>query len=281
MTASSPWAPSFEPFFLAVAVVAAVAYVRAARTDPPGALRLAALALGLLLLAAPLNSPLETLAARYLLLAHLGQNALIADWAPPLLILGLTPAMRAAIARAGGRAFALATRPKVALPAWVAGWYGVHLPFFYDWALREGWPLNLEHAILIAVGFCFWWPLLEPEPRRLSTPAALVYLGAGFVASPWLALAYIFSAHPFYEFYADAPRLWGLSATKDQNLGGILMQSEQTLVFFAAIVYFLVKLADEEEERQRIRDAQVLARLNEDTQPADGRRGGPRRQALS
>ena len=47
-------------------------------------------ALGLLLVAAPLNTPLETLAAHYLVLAHLLQNAMLADWAPPLLILGLT-----------------------------------------------------------------------------------------------------------------------------------------------------------------------------------------------
>ena len=60
-------------------------------------------AFGIALVAVPLNSPLETIAVHYLLVIHLLQNVMIADWAPPLLILGLTPAMRARVARAGGR----------------------------------------------------------------------------------------------------------------------------------------------------------------------------------
>ena len=61
-----------------------------------------ALRVGLALVAGALNSPLETIAAQYLLLAHLLQNVMISDWAPPLLIIGLTPAMRVALARRGG-----------------------------------------------------------------------------------------------------------------------------------------------------------------------------------
>lgn len=254
----SPTDWSFEPVFLALALVAAAAYVRAAGRDRPRALRAASFAAGLFLVAAPLNSPLETLAADYSLLVHLGQNAVIADWAPALLILGLTPSMRAALRRRGGEPFALLTRPTVSLPLWLVTWYGIHLAPFYNWALREQWPLNLEHSLLLAAGFLFWWPLLEPEPRRLTTSLALVYLAVGFVASPWLALAYTFSLHPFYEFYVHAPRLWGLSATKDQNFGGILMQSEMTLLFLVLIAHFLLKLLGEEEEKQRQLDAQDL-----------------------
>jgi hypothetical protein len=40
--------------------------------------------------------------------------------------------------------------------------------------------------------------------------------------------------------------LWGLSAAKDQNLGGILMNAEQTIVFLSALVYFLMRLLEEE-----------------------------------
>jgi putative membrane protein len=58
-----------------------------------------------------------------------------------------------------------------------------------------------------------------------------------------------FSETPFYDFYAQAPRLWGLSAAKDQNFGGILMNAEQAAVFLAAILYFIVRLIPEEEHR--------------------------------
>jgi putative membrane protein len=242
-----PWAFSWEPLFLVLALAAAVAYARAAREERPAKLRIAVFALGLALIVAALCSPLETIARRYLLLFHLLGNVMIADWAPPLLIIGLTPRMRSAVTRHGGRLLALLARPWIALPAWLAVWYLVHLPVFYDYALRHVWALNVEHALLIAAGLLFWWPLLGDAATALSTPGALAYLGIAFVSSSFLGLAFIFSSTPFYDFYEQAPRLWGLSAAKDQNLGGILMNTEQTLVFLAALAYFLIRLLNEEE----------------------------------
>jgi putative membrane protein len=247
----APSSFTFEPLFLALAVAAAVLYWRAARAEKPPAWRIALFSVGLLLIAAALNSPLETIAANYLLLFHLLQNVMIADWAPPLLILGLTPAMRAALARRGGRPFALVTRPKVALPIWLVGWYGIHFAVFYDFALSHHWALALEHVLLISIGFVFWWPVFSDEPHRLSTPLTLAYLGAGFVGSVFLGLALTFSSSPVYDHYADDPGLWGLSAIEDQNYGGILMTTEQALVFFSAITYFLVRLLQEEEAKER------------------------------
>jgi putative membrane protein len=243
-----PWAFTWEPLFLGLVLLAGVAYARAARRESPSKLRIAVFVLGLGLIVAALCSPLETIARRYLLLFHLLGNVMIADWAPPLLILGLTPHMRAAVTRHGGRPLARVARPWIALPSWLAVWYLVHLPAFYDYALRHAWALNLEHALLIAAGLLFWWPLLGDAATALSTPGALAYLGVAFVSSSFLGLAFIFSSTPFYDFYEHAPRLWGLSAAKDQNLGGILMNAEQTVVFLSALAYFLVRLLNEEEQ---------------------------------
>jgi cytochrome c oxidase assembly factor CtaG len=170
---------------------------------------------------------------------HLLQNALIADVAPLLVVLGLTPEMRETLGRRGpGR-----LRSRWILPIWLGAWYLTHLAPFYDWALRTGWGLNLEHAILIAAGLLFWWPIVS---GRLSPPAGLGYLAVAFIGSSFLGLAYIFSSRPFYAFYEHAPRLWGLSPVRDQNLGGILMNGEQTLVFLLAIGWFVLRLLDEE-----------------------------------
>jgi cytochrome c oxidase assembly factor CtaG len=241
---------SFEPLFLALAAVAAVVYWVAARRDPPGR-RAFLFALGLLLIVGALNSPLETIAVHYLLLIHLLQNVMIADWAPPLILLGLTPAMRAAVARRGGPVFAWITRPKIALPVWLVAWYGIHLAVFYDFALRNPWALNIEHVLLVAVGLLFWWPVLAGEPNDVSVPVKIGYLGAAFVGSVFLGLGLTFSETPFYDFYAQAPRLWGLSPSQDQNFGGILMNVEQAAVFLAAILYYVVRLMPED-ERQNV-----------------------------
>ena len=236
---------SFEPLFLAVAVVAGALYWWAARTDPPPRWRVVAFGSGLFLIAASLNSPLETIASRYLLLMHLLQNALIADVAPLLVVLGLTPRMRETLARRGlGR-----LRSRWILPIWLAAWYCTHIAGFYDWALRTGWGLNVEHAILIGAGLLFWWPIVS---GRLRVPAGLGYLAVAFIGSSFLGLAYIFSSRPFYAFYEHAPRLWGLSPVRDQNLGGILMNGEQTLVFLLAIGWFVMRLLDEEHARDEV-----------------------------
>ena len=230
---------SFEYAFLGLAVAAAVIYAWAARNDRPAPRQIALYALGLVLIAGSLNSPLETIAAKRLLLVHLLQNALIADVAPLLLLLGLTLRMRASLDEHGARRL----RARYALPFWLIAWYGTHLAGFYSWALRTGWALNIEHAILIAAGLVFWWPLVS---GRLGSPAALAYLGAGFVGSSFLGLALIFSSRPFYSFYETTPRLWGLSPIRDQNLGGIVMNGEQTLVFLLAIGYYIWRLLEEE-----------------------------------
>ncbi len=205
----------------------------------------------MVLIVGALNSPLETIAVEYLVLFHLLQNVIISDWAPPLLILGLTPAMRAAVARRGGRFFASVTRPAVAFPVWIVGWYAVHLGGVYDTALENPVLLNLEHAFMIAIGLLFWWPVLTDTPRSVPTLGRIAYVFAAFVFSAFLGLALTF-APPVYGYYESRPeRLWGISAAKDQNLGGILMSSEQALVFFAAIVWLLVRLFREEDEAER------------------------------
>ena len=243
---------SFEPLFLALALAAALLYWRAARAESPPRWRAVAFASGLFLIVASLNSPLETIAAHYLLLMHLLQNALIADVAPLLVVLGLTPLMRQKVGRLGPDRI----RPWWILPIWLAAWYLTHLAPFYDWALRTGWGLNVEHAILIGVGLLFWWPIVS---GRLTPPAGLGYLAVAFIGSSFLGLAYIFSSSPFYAFYEHAPRLWGLSVVRDQNLGGIFMNGEQTLVFLVAIGWFVMRLLDEEHARDETRAAKPVS----------------------
>jgi putative membrane protein len=211
----------------------------------------------MVLIAAPLNSPLETIAVHYLLLGHLVQNALIADCAPPLILLGLTPAMGAAIERGLGPASRL-LHAGVSWPLWVVGWYSVHLARPYTYALEHPLALDAEHAFLILIGLCFWWPVIVPGRRRMASGVAVLYLLGAFVAASFLGLAYTFIPDPLYPYYVHAPRLWGISAARDQNLGGVLMTAEQSAVFLTAVALTLLRLLEEEQERA---DRQVAGAL--------------------
>ena len=50
-----------------------------------------------------------------------------------------------------------------------------------------------------------------------------------------------------YDFYVEAPRLWGLAPLEDQQIAGLVMAVSAAIVFFAAFaVYFLRFMAEEE-----------------------------------
>ncbi len=246
-----------------LAAVAVVLYVRAWRRRPGPAWRAACFGAGIALIVGALNSPLETIAIQYLVLIHLLQNVMISDWAPPLLLIGLTPAMTAAIARRGGSLLETITQPAITLPTWLVAWYVIHIGPVYDTLVRSSVLLGLEHAVLIGVGILFWWPVLCDTPRSVPTLVRIGYVLAAFVFSAFLGLALTFSP-PLYGYYEDRPRLWGISAVQDQNLGGILMSTEQAVVFFSAIVWLLVRLLREEAEaEERLAAEQRAAGLRE------------------
>ena len=265
MTAS-PWSFTFEPVFVVGAVTAGALWLRAWRREPSSNpwWRPAAFGGGLALVVAALNSPLETIAVDYLVLFHLLQNVIIGDWAPALLLIGLTPAMREGLARRGGEPFAFVTRPVVALPVWLMTWYVVHLSAVYDAAVSSTVLLNVEHAVLIAIGLLFWWPVLCDVPHRLVTLGRIAYVFAAFIGAAFLGIVLTF-APPLYAHYENlAVRLWGISAAADQNLGGVLMSTEQAVVFGIAIIWLLVRLFREEEEAEaRLADEQRAAGLRQ------------------
>jgi cytochrome c oxidase assembly factor CtaG len=73
-----------------------------------------------------------------------------------------------------------------------------------------------------------------------------VYLFAAFVFASPLGLLLALLPSPLYDFYVDAPRLWGLAALTDQQLAGIAMALSEAIVFFAAFsVYFVRFMAEE------------------------------------
>lgn len=258
---SAPPASSFtfEPLFAVAAAVAVVAYLRSARGAAVPGWRRASFVAAAALIAATLNSPLETIAVHYLLMGHLVQNALIADIAPPLLLLGLTAEMGAGILRRLGP-FARLTHAGLSWPLWVVGWYSVHLERPYTYALEHPPALNIEHAFLILIGVCFWWPVIVPGVHRMASGVAVLYLLGAFVAASFLGLAYTFIPDPLYPYYVDAPRLWGISAARDQNLGGVLMTAEQSAVFLTAVAMTLLRLLDEDEQRADLQADSALAR---------------------
>ena len=200
---------------------------------------------GLLVMA--LVTPLDTLARTYLVWAHLLQNVVLAEWAPLLLVLGIPPALAERLSRP--RVVKALMQPFVALPLWVATYAAWHVPALYDAALRRPDSLlALEHATYVLVGVLFWWCVWQDAPHRLSFGARAGYVVAAFVLSAPLGLVLALVPRAIYGFYADAPeRVFGLSRLTDQQLGGMTMAAEQSIVFFAVFAYCFLRFLAEQE----------------------------------
>jgi putative membrane protein len=246
-----PYAWSWNPEGLAV-VLLALAYAYAARTYPTARWRIACFAAATALLLAVALTPLHTLAMEYLLTVHLLQNVVLAEWAPLLVVLGISPQLAATLAR--GTVVRALTHPAVALPLWLANYMLWHLPWIYDAALEHpNSLLHLEHALYFLTGAALWWSVVQDAPHHLAAGRrAAVVFGAFVLASPiGLVLALVPDA--IYDFYIDAPhRLWGLTALEDQQLAGLLMALEQAIVFFAVFTFWFLRFFEEEDRREEI-----------------------------
>jgi cytochrome c oxidase assembly factor CtaG len=229
--------PSAEAVGLAPVLAAGLAF--AAWSRPRSRPRIAAGALGVVLVFAAFVTELEPLANHTFLWAHLLQNVVLAEWAPVLLVLAIPP--RLAERAAGFPLF----RPLVALPLWLAAYYTWHLPWIYDAALRHPHSLlHVEHLTYLAAGTCLWWPVVH---GKSSAGAKAAYLFAAFVLASPLGLLLALIPRAIYPFYVHAPRTWGPGPLADQQIAGVTMAAEEAIVFFGVFAAYLLRfLADEQ-----------------------------------
>ena len=227
----------------------AVGYLVVTRDGRDGR-RAASFLAGCALLIVVLVTPLDTLAREYLVWAHLLQNVVLAEWAPLLLVLGVPPSLAQRIA--GVVLVRALTHPFVALPLWVGTYALWHVPALYDAALRHPHTLlPVEHLTYLATGLLFWWCVWQDAPHRLSSASRAAYAFAAFVLSAPLGLVLALVPRPLYGYYADAPeRVFDLSRLTDQQLGGMTMAAEQSVVFFAVFAYWFLRFLAEQERME-------------------------------
>ena len=232
---------------------------REARGRGAGALQALAFCGALLALLAALASPIDRLGEDYLFSAHMLQHLLIGDVAPALLLLSLSRVILRPVTRrltALERALGRLAHPLTGLLLWLFLLYLWHVPALYEAALRQP-PIHLlEHLSFFAAGVAVWWPLLEPVPMRrgLTGLWPVAYVGAAKFGLAALGLYLTWSGTLLYDHYASLPRIWGLSAVEDQNVGGAIMMVEQSLTFVLVLVAVFVRMLSQSEAEERRRE---------------------------
>jgi putative membrane protein len=140
--------------------------------------------------------------------------------------MALTPWMVRPIFRSGIIApfVSFLTYPAIALVLFNIDVYLWHIPAMYNATLQHENVHILEHVTFMFFGLLNWWPLLSPlRELRLSYPFQILYLFLDGMFMMVLGIVFTFSPVVFYSAYSSAPRLWGLSALTDQQIGGLVM----------------------------------------------------------
>jgi cytochrome c oxidase assembly factor CtaG len=228
------WSWNIEALLLVPAMT--TGYLWAIRGTPTPGWRIACWLAAMALLLAVTITPIETISLHYLLSVHLIQNVVLAEWAPLLAVLAIPPALAARLPR---------VPPLPALAVWVVN-YGVwHLPWVYDAALRHPHSLlHLEHALYFLTGLALWWPVVHGS---MTAGLKAAYVFAAFLLASPIGLLMALVPDPIYDFYAAAPRLWGLSPILDQQIAGVSMAAAEAVVFFAVFAFFFVRFFAEQD----------------------------------
>jgi cytochrome c oxidase assembly factor CtaG len=218
----------------------------------------AAFLAGLAAIYLALASPIEPF-ADLLLAVHMVQHLLLMMVAPPLLWLGeplfpmllglprpvrnvwIAPLLAAPALR---WLFGHLTHPLTALALFVAATWLWHLPPVYDLALRTSIWHYLEHACFLGTALLFWHVVVRPYPARprWSPWLLLPTLFLADLSNTALAAIMTFSDRLLYPYYAEVPRLAGISPVEDQAAAGVIMWVPGSAAFLLPLFGVCIKL---------------------------------------
>jgi putative membrane protein len=259
-----PMAPpviwTFEPSVIVGVGAISLAYIcgwlrarQPGQPHPPGYGKLALFALSMLIVLLALISPVDSWSTDFLFV-HMIQHLLLLDLMPIALILSLSKGILRPVTRKvtvieanigplGSPVFALCFYISMML-IW-------HIPALYDTALAHPLLHVAEHLCFSAAGFMYWWHLLSPikARRHLGGMGPVMYMVITKLTVGLLGVVLAFSPDSFYPWYQHHLHYLNLSPTVDQNLAGLVMALEQSVVMGIAVGYFFVRALNESEAK--------------------------------
>ncbi len=262
-----------DPAALVVLTLLLVAYALSTgplRTRIPGnqsvpLRRIALFVGGWATLALSVLSPLDTLGRYYLFSAHTAQLFIIITLSVPLMMAGLpdwltrrllpTQRMRDA---SGGLLFSVIA--VLLFNGLILVWHAGPL---YEVALHNIFWHDIQLLTFVVAGALTWWPLLTPANRhiRLTSPLQILYLAAESIPLDVFGVFTIFARGIFYHTYDVAPRLWGISATLDQQFGGGILAVPGNIIdlILMSVIFFawIERMERAQRDHERLSDEQA------------------------
>ena len=222
--------------------------------------QIVAFMLGVGLMFLSLVSPLDELGDSYLFSAHMVQHLFLTIVGPPLLLIGTPEWFIRPITRSR-TLFAILrflTLPAIAFVIFNADFFLWHAPALYDATLENQNIHILEHLTFIIFGLLNWWPIFSPSKDlpRLSIGGQILYLFLSGMPVVLLGAGLTF-APPLYAPYIAAPRVWGISAATDQQLGGLIMWVPGNIIYIIIMSVLFLRWMQNKDREQAVREREL------------------------
>jgi putative membrane protein len=178
-------------------------------------------ALGLAVIVIALDSPLDGLADRGSMAAHMVQHELLGNIAPVLLLLGLDAGLARPVTRPifgpavrsarGRRLLRAANHPVLAVGLYIGVMWLWYVPSVYRTVSASSVLHPLGHILFVLTGLLFWFHILRPLPALVTLTAAqkLLYLLIGTIGGALVAAVLVGAPQPLYGAGLENQRLAG------------------------------------------------------------------------
>ena len=277
-----PWRFQFHPevWLLVAFVIGSYTYairVIGRRVRPTGEVvskkQLRAFVAAVLLLWVASDWPMHDIAEEYLYSVHMVQHMVLSYFVPPLVWLA-TPAWLFDVVVGGGRARPVVrflSRPPIAGVLFNLVIMITHIPALVNRSVSNG-PLHyFLHVLVVTSALLMWIPVLGPNKSwQIGYGGKMIYLFLMSVVPTVPAAWLTFAEGVVYKHYDIPIRVWGMSATVDQQVAGAVMKLGGGVFLWTVITYmffkrFMARFSDEQSYKQQTLTFEDVAEAFEKT----------------
>jgi cytochrome c oxidase assembly factor CtaG len=129
------------------------------------------------------------------------------------------------------------TAATAALAAW-------HVPAIFTVGMKSDTWHAIAHASFLVGGLLFWWPVVQPWPKRSADRgwSIVLYLFLATLPCDILSGFLVFSDRIAYPVYLSTHRHDALSVLDDQQYAGALMWTAVTIIYLVAGIVVTTRL---------------------------------------
>lgn len=188
--------------------------------------------------------PIHDISEEYLYSAHMLQHMMLSYFMPPLMLLAIPKWLFEAVIGNGRARSAIRflSKPIIAGVSFNLVVIVTHIPDLVNRSLSNGLLHYSLHVLLISTALLMWMPICGPDRSyHIGYGGKMIYLFLmsviPTVPAAWLAIA----DGVVYRHYDISVRVFGLSATTDQQLAGAVMKSGGTVFLWSIIVFIFFR----------------------------------------